>query len=170
MLVLFIIGLVLAFEDGEDIIFQIKGFFDQYVDSLKNKMKSVEKVITNNSTEYIEDFNLNDFVGSVNQYEEDIQAMMEMNLKDLRVDKQQLDEKVIDYETKIKILRSRFTRVQAELNKISTDLNGKNHTMLTVTNDISNDLKAVQTSLTNSLGMINSLKDYIQQFNHSKLI
>jgi hypothetical protein len=174
LILLLLVSYIITFEtesfDTEDLVFQMKGLFDQYADNLRNKMKSVDKIIQNNSTQYVENFSIEDFLKSSKGLQEDLEVILEANLKDLRTDNQHLDEKVLDYETKVKILRSRFTRMQTELNRVSGELNAKNHTMLLITNDIMNDLSQVNNYLTNSQNMIKNIKAYVSQYQQCKIL
>jgi hypothetical protein len=171
-LILINIGFLLAFEnevnyDTEDIIFQIKGFFDQYVEGIKNKLKSVDKILYNNSTDYIEDFNLNDLLSSTKNFEDDLKNMLTTDLKDFRAVKQTLDEKSIDFETKIKILKHRFTRTQTELSKLTNEVNGRNNTKQIISNEIKSNLNEMQLQLFKSVELVRSLLNDLNKYEKS---
>jgi hypothetical protein len=150
--------------DSEDIVYMIKNFFDEYTENLKKKLLTVDKILTNNNTEYITDFNIDDILKNVKAFEEDVMNVNENDLKNLRNDKQTLDEKNIDFETRNKILKNRINIANSEINKITSDYNNKNSTVVMLSNDIQSYITQSEHNLnsTNSLvlNLLNGLENY----------
>jgi hypothetical protein len=116
--------------DSDDLIFQMKSFFDSYANKLKNSMKGVDKLIIPSNTSvpeivYSTSYDLDDFKKQTGNFLEDNIQMREKDLKNQRESKQNVEEKYIDLITKNKILKSRINIANSENNKMTNDFNEK---------------------------------------------
>jgi hypothetical protein len=116
--------------DSDDLIFQMKSFFDSYANKLKNSMKGVDKLIIPSNTSapeivYSTSYDLDDFKKQTGNFLDDNIQMREKDLKNQRESKQNVEEKYIDLITKNKILKSRINIANSENNKMTNDFNEK---------------------------------------------
>ena len=109
--------------DPDEMIYKIKNFLDVYSKQLQNKRyKKVSKVYvpttnkTHNSIQYIETLNLDEVKQDVESFIDFVKKIQEKDMKNKREEKQQLEEKNIDYSTKNKILTSRINLANNEVN------------------------------------------------------